>query len=257
MSDQSGMASTSMLKGGHYIAGYNELNDATGTVIGVQPLWHRLLFANTGETIQVNGKSVRAKGYYSAAVSRHDIFTDQFDSVPANGTSFPGYASANGVYDLGSNDITLGEGEIPAGRSIILRTTGTVTINGNITYPQQYTDISSIPGFVIVGGKVNITGNVSTIDPWVISKGKLNTCSDVSRQTDLNITRCGTQLRFNGPVATGEIELNRTFGSQQGTTEEPGEIFNYRASASVWARNYADSANRVQVTSIREVPPRF
>ena len=130
----------------------------------------------------------------------------------------------------------------------------------------------------------------------MIADRKIDTCSDGKLGTTLaaadakrrypGIGNCYLTLVVNGPVYTGELVLDRTAGATHGagpqTGEEaenvlkryygavgskqidpylgagtPGEIFNMRADAYLWAYNQAQRYSEAVVTYMRELAPRY
>lgn len=158
------------------------------------------------------------------------------------------------------------------------------TIDSNIINDGTY-GIRTLPQTIIFANNVNITGNVTRIDAWIIAKGAVNTCTDyvwgagggtgtTSDGVGIKGSACTDQLVFNGPVVAGKLELNRTFGADSqatmtsgintagatsySTRESSAEIFNLRADAYLWsyaqAARYGSSYNEVYS---RELAPRY
>ena len=152
----------------------------------------------------------------------------------------------------------------------ILNIAGDLTIDRNIIVSgNSHASIYQIPQVVIfVSGDVNIKGNVTEIDAWIIASGKINTCSDfqskstqtASRVYDNN-TVCDKQLTINGPVMASKAELRRSYGSDpviQGARYAPGEIFNLSGENYLWAYAQAGrySSSYAEAYS-RELAPRY
>jgi len=152
----------------------------------------------------------------------------------------------------------------------ILNIAGDLTINRDIkVVGGPYASIYQIPQVVIfISGDVNITGNVTEIDAWIIASGKINTCSDFqSKSTQTasrvynNNTVCDGQLIINGPVMASKAELRRSYGSDpviQGARYTPGEIFNLSGENYLWAYAQAGrySSSYTEAYS-RELAPRY
>lgn len=169
---------------------------------------------------------------------------DSINSLPANITS--------GTYILNTSNLTINRNIIVSG--------------GN------YASIYQIPQVVIfVNGDVNITGNVTEIDAWIIASGKINTCSDFqSKSTQTasrvynNNTVCDRQLVINGPVMASSADLRRSFGSDpvaygnSSARYTPGEIFNLSGENYLWAYAQAGrySSSYTEAYS-RELAPRY
>ena len=161
---------------------------------------------------------------------------------------------ASGTYAVG--DVTLKASELPQSRSVIINSSGTVTIIGNQTYQGgSYDSIDKIPQLVIIAaGDINIYGDVTQIDAWLVANGGvINTCSDVPISVPLNSTICKNKLVVNGPISAQKLYLRRTFGDGKSSAE----TFNLRADALVWAANRATVSNGVRTVYSTELPPRF
>ncbi|MDB5161916.1 MAG: exported protein of unknown function [Candidatus Saccharibacteria bacterium] len=164
----------------------------------------------------------------------------------------------NGVYD-GTGNINITGGTVAKGQSVIINAVGsTVTISGNPTYTTDpMNSIDEIPQLVIIADNINILSTVEHVDAWLVTKGTINTCSDVAKAS-INATNCDKQLVVNGPVMAGRLLLYRTFGS--GNAEDsgtPAEIFNLRPDAYLWGLSRAASSGRIETTYQTELPPRF
>jgi hypothetical protein len=200
-------------------------------------------------------------GKYSNSSSIPDV-SASFSMTGA--TAFSGgnlTAQASGIY-TGSGAISIGGGNISAGKWFVLNAPAAdVTINGDINYDTGTLHaLADIPQVVIIANSINITGNVKQIDAWLITKGGLNTCSDVIITDKLSSKICGNQLIVNGPVSAAILYLRRTAGSGTGQANsgDPAEIFNLRPDAYMWASARATgSGNRVQTVYTTELPPRL
>ena len=218
---------------------------------------------------------------------------DGFARVTRQFTSMSGQASTqvetatavnlsdlqSGVYRLRPNatvDITT-NGELPANRSIILLAQqGTiVNIASDIRIPLQYSSIGDISQVVLApisdatGYAINVNYNVSQVDSWLINpKGSINTCRTTEPTASVeNIPRstgrCDNTLTVNGPVSADLLLLRRNGGKDQGDETTiaqsiPGESFNLRPDAYLWAGNYVDSAGKKYVTTNAvDLPPRY
>lgn len=172
---------------------------------------------------------------------------------------------ANGDY-VCNGDITLAVGgQIPAGKSIRIRTTGNVNINTNISFPDSYSGLAQIPHFIIMaGGNINVADTVARLDGVYVSRGFFNTCgsgqnSGVAALSTSGI--CHRQLTINGAVVTRASKLQRTIGGGKAYPDEPdkpAEIFNY--TPNMFLTPYITRANAsgaVSVDKIVELPPRY
>lgn len=175
------------------------------------------------------------------------------------------------------------------GRSDALWITNNIEIDTQKSY-----SLWNIPQVIVItDGDINITGNVTRIDAWIIAKGTVHTCAwkdGVSigykpGDTEYNkyissdgvgvaSTVCTNQLVFNGPVVAGNMDLRRNFGADaqakitQGintegalvntSRESSAEVFNLRADTYLWAYEQAsrhDSSYSEAYT--RELAPRY
>lgn len=147
----------------------------------------------------------------------------------------------------------------------VIKTTGTVTITGDIIYggeDAQHTSVFNLPQYVIIAKDIIIGPNVTRVDAWLISQGGyISTCDAVSNQADpfagLNATTCDQQLRINGPVVADRLFLRRTAGSGRDDPGSPAEIISVRPDVYLWAYSQSMSTSAIKTLYIRELPPRF
>ncbi len=208
-------------------------------------------------------------GYYTN-IDQHNM-PDVVSSFAGNGIDISGSVEPNelakntpdSIVDIYSaGDLILKASTLDSGRSIVIKSTGTVIIEGNQNYnPGRYSAISQIPQLVIIANKIIINNDVTNVDAWLIAKGNaldkgsIKTCADVAK----DINTCKEQLIVNGPVMTDELYLYRTHGSEPGLdlSGEPAEIFNLRADAYLWAAGRALEDGRIQTVYLTELPPRL
>ncbi|MFY9228339.1 MAG: hypothetical protein WAO28_03360 [Candidatus Microsaccharimonas sp.] len=191
-------------------------------------------------------------------------------TIPDVAATFPQAAATNSVsgnVDIGSlsgtytasGPVNLTGGTLPVGRWAVINATGqSVTITGDLNYaPASMTSLDQIPQLIIIADNINIQSNVLKVDAWLITKGTLNTCSDVAK-ANINATNCNNLLVVNGPVMAGRLLLYRTAGSGNGDLSgEPAEIFNLRPDAYLWGITHASTNGRIETVYQRELPPRF
>ena len=192
---------------------------------------------------------------------------------------------APGVYNATAHVVKI-SGEVGAGKSIIIKSAGTVIIDGSITYaPSRYHTSSDITQLVIVASNIIIRDNVTQVDAWLAATpnkdntqdGIVSTCEidetpnltairarGVNYANGLNANTCNRQLRINGPVLARELQLRRTFGSdRRGAGDidgfnDPAEIINMRADAYLWAANYiSNTTGNITTDYTVELPPRY
>jgi len=226
-----------------------------------QVTWSKLTFANKDETgANAFGGYTNASGfpaapdvagYFSALQNKQPIGAGSVDvgSLTFNTSGAPVVRTAG--------DITLTGGTIPGGKSVVIISTGTVTIAGNLNYSDgPFTNVSQIPQLVIIAKNINIQNAAGHVDAWLIASGTINTCSDFSG--NLTSNKCSTELDVNGPVITGKLLLNRTAGSETDDhSGDPAERFNLRPDAFLWAQLLAEGSNKAQTVYSTELPPRF
>jgi hypothetical protein len=170
-----------------------------------------------------------------------------------------------------TGDLTVSASNLQPGKSIILKVSGTVVIEGDqINNPDnngvRYTTAVQLPQLVIIANKIIINGAVRTVDAWLVANGTdgtIETCdtgsttyqlSGAQRLTD---AKCANDLTVNGPVMANHLWLRRTAGSTVGNTGQPAETFNLRADAYLWAKSQSSSAGRIQTVYTTELPPRL
>ena len=247
--DISGMASGSAFASNNGLASYSVCNYSTLSFTNVKT-GASTCSGNTG-TI---GNYVGANTVSNVAASfpGGNIINDS--SVSANNL-----VSGSGVY-VGNKagDLTLSSSTLSAGKSVILKVSGTVTIAGDQYYENKtYTNAVELPQLIIIANNINILDSVTNIDAWLIANnGNINTCSNFSGV--LTTDKCSQKLTINGPVSSKKLFLNRTAGSDTGVNSgDPAEVFNLRADVYLWAAAYAKLNNKIQSVYTTELPPRF
>ena len=236
---------------------------------------NRLSFANSGPGL---GGSVY--GRWGRISSQPNLGAQFTSNVQAHAGNFALGGLVSGTYQT-SAAVTKISGEVGAGRSIIVKSSGTVIIDGDIRYANSsYSKPSDITQLVIIAQNVIIRDNVSHVDAWLVatantsntSGGVISTCetSDSPVLTDhytdgLNASICNGALRINGPVLARELQLRRTFGAEPLPGDPTGsgysrsaETISARADAYIWAANYLATANGNIATDYTvELPPRY
>jgi len=223
-----------------------------------QPNINKFTFAN----VDNNG----ASSYGLYALSPSASISDQFMNGVSSGPPTSGNLGnlSSGTYT--TNNFTIGTSTVGfdpvtnKGKSIIIIASGTVTINGNITYAApggSFTDVSQLPQVVIIANTINIADSATTVNAWLLTRGAngtINTCSDRLPTDPLNSTVCKDQLTINGPIATSHLYLRRTYGV---APNDPAEIVNLRPDAYIWAYLRASQAGKATTRYTIELPPRF
>lgn len=219
--------------------------------------WSKLTFANENNTF---GNYTTA-GAFPAVPGIAAYFGSVQNKQPVSGSvdvSSLTFDTGGAITVRTATDLTITGGAIPAGKSVIIIASGTVAIDGNITYTDAtLTRVQNIPQVVIIAANINIKDTVSRIDSWLIADDTVNTCYGLGA-SKLTSNKCNVLLEVNGPVVTGKLVLNRTAGSNTGQQSgDPAERFNLRPDAFLWAQLQASGSNKAQTVYSSELPPRF
>lgn len=232
-----------------------------------QKEWSKLTFANVDEFGNpAYGNYASLAGFRSTPTIASFFGNSQNKAAIGGGPmSITGLAFNTGdaVQVKTATDLTINKSDIPAGKSVVIIASGTVTIAGDISYTDgTLTKLRDIPQVVIIARDINIQDNVGRVDAWLIATspdpahGIINTCSNFSGS--LTSKKCSNLLQVNGPVVTNKLILNRTAGSDTGDESgDPAERFNLRADAYLWAQLQASGNNKAQTVYSVELPPRF
>ena len=182
-----------------------------------------------------------------------------FDEVVANNLPKNSPDSVTDIYHA-VGDLILDASTLSAGRSIVIKVSGTVTITGDQEYNDgPYNRISQIPQLVIIANKIVINSNVTKVNAWLVAHndaktGEIYTCQIVGDTA----SKCKDKLIVNGPVMTDKLYLYRTAGSESGDASgEPAEVFNLRSDAYLWALLQAKNGNHIRTVYTTELPPRY
>ena len=236
------------------VSGIASASGANGGNSGSQSAWSGLTFANTGTL--------------TGCPSGFGCFAgpSNMGKIP-DVSSFVKTAKYNGAalnYDRGSSSFNVSS--IPSfipgvnlssfSQSASITTTGTVTIDQDITYNQgPFSSVNNIPQLIIIANNINVTGNVKNIDAWLITTGTLNTCSDVAPAA-LRTTNCTNPLTLHGATMASQLLLDRTYYDPS-TPTNPAESANLRGSSYVWASNVARQNSQWQSVYSTDLPPRY
>jgi hypothetical protein len=229
-----------------------------------------LSFTNSGATVCTPTTQI---GNYAIDQSMPDVassFPVNTDDLSRNlGNNVTVDLSVNnlqGVYRASGNVTINGGGAgkvIKKGQWIVINApTANVTINDNINYTDEtLKTIDEIPQVVIIANNINILGNVTNVDAWLVASNNINTCASVAVAAPLwagPSGKCDQQLTVNGPVMAQKLYLRRTAGSGVGNASgDPAEVVNLRADAYLWSMTRANSNGHVQTVDTIELPPRF
>lgn len=175
----------------------------------------------------------------------------------------------HGNYRVGN--LTIAGGTVAVGRSVVIESTGTVTISGNIKYAAT-NDSSRLPQLIIKAKNIVIDPGVTDVNAWLITDndGYVSTCGAVANTTQwlssVNPNSCNKRLKINGPIKAGHLFLRRTYGAQHATAAKndsnmhpgtPAEILNLRADNYMWAYNLGRNDGTIKTAYIREMAPRY
>lgn len=226
-----------------------------------QTAWSKLTFANKSETGEDMFGKYTAAGSFPSAPTIASFFGTGHTQQPIGAGSVDvgslAFTTGQPVQVRTANDLTITGSNLPAGKSVVILASGTVSIDGDINYTDgALGGVGDIPQVVIIANNINIKDSVGRIDAWLVASGTINTCSNLAGVLTSN--KCATPLVVNGPVVTNKIILNRTAGSDTGEhSGDPAETFNLRPDAFLWARLQASGNNKAETVYSQELPPRF
>lgn len=222
--------------------------------------YNKLTFANTPKF-----------GNFSIASLVPDNFT--LPSVGGVKGSVSGNVNINslatGEYTAGN--INLVGAKLDAGKSIVIKSTGTVRISGDLLYSDSG-NVRSLPQLVIYAKNIVIDPSVGEVNAWLITPkdGYVSTCGAVFNMTNWlsNVSEalCGKKLRINGPIKAGHLFLRRTYGGRHASSAKndpnmhpgtPAEIINLRADAYLWSYSNYRNTGAISTMNVRELPPRY
>lgn len=226
-----------------------------------QTAWSKLTFANKNEA------GADAFGQYAPAAGFRPLpgVASFFDAVqnkiPVGAGSVDigslTFATNGPIQVRTAGNLTITGGSIPAGRSVVIVASGTVTIDNDITYTDDTLgSLQDIPQTIIIAQAIHIKDSVARVDAWLVASGAINTCYNFGG--NLTSTKCAGKLDVNGPVIAGRLLLNRTAGSDTGAQSgDPAERFNLRPDAHLWAWLQSRGNSKAQTVYSVELPPRF
>jgi hypothetical protein len=232
-----------------------------------QSSWSKLTFANVSST------GSAAYGSYASATDFRQLpsvasYFKSFTNTQPYGGALNDNAFATGgpITVRTAGNLTLGAGQLDAGKSVVIVADGTVTINGDITYAGgNLASFKDIPQLVIIAKDIRIEQGVKNVDAWLVASDTIDTCSNVgpagqmpANGTVMKGDVCAELLTINGPVIANKLILKRTAGSGTDTKSgDPAEIINLRPDAYLWAQLVATGSGKAQTVYSVELPPRF
>ena len=188
------------------------------------------------------------------------------DDATGVGMSGPVNIGAIGDGTYKANALTINGGELASGQTVVIKSTGTVTITGNITKASGfYANNSDVPQLVISANRIIIDASVTQVDAWLIAKtgptSYVSTCGSTSGGAQwlqgVTSDTCNQPLIINGPITANHLYLRRTSGSEAGSRHVPAEVLNLRPDTYLWANATARKSQSISTMYTRELPPRF
>jgi hypothetical protein len=250
-----GMASGNYLRNGEAISGLsnNQKNMIVNNISICQ--YSPLTFSNLALLSSATSSSIRTascddsvspgmKAGYALSTASPDV-SASFAATNNVGGGVDLNSLSSGVYNAGN--ISVSGSNIPTGKSIIIKSTGKVTITGDIkTQLDNVSSIDQISQIIIIANEIDIDEGVQRVDSWLVAKtsgetGILNTCDKYASSADsvsqLNANDCSKQLTINGPVAADKVYFFRTAGSEADSDSNiSAEIFNLPATTFLWSK---------------------
>jgi len=199
---------------------------------------------------------------YTKYTTKPDIYTQMATATTINLSSL---AAGNYYYKL-TSPLSI-SGTLAKGVSVIIDTTGDVTITGDVKYNQgPYTQLSDLPQLILAtSGNIRINNGVKQVDSWLYAAGTVSTCDAIQAPASYTngLKAKGTcdknPLVTNGPLSTGHLQLRRTYGAikDQVGLEQPAESFNLRPDSYLWSYAQSQNPRLITTTFTRELPPRL
>jgi hypothetical protein len=272
-----GVFATGYVSGVSSASGLNTLDGA----VNDQSLWSRLTFSNSHNSSTSEPCASGAIKFGCFRFANNELSTIQ-STFPVSSTTprisgtIANIASLANVSTVQGSSVTLAGGQLGPGQwRVINAPNATVNITGNINYTNQILrSTRDIPQMVIIARDINIAGNVSQVDSWLIASNSLVTCSDRGTAAQLNglpnpanlpdqykltLDHCNNTLVINGHVATSKLWLRRTAGGSgsSGANGEPAEIINLRPDAHIWLLERSRASQTARPVFLTEQPPLF
>jgi hypothetical protein len=192
---------------------------------------------------------------------------DTWQTYPAssvNLSTLPAMTSGKTVLQITGGNMTITGGTLAAGRTVVINSTGVVTIADSVQYtPWGLSGISQIPQLLIFAQEIRIESRATRVDAWLLAglqggTGIVKTCSDGSFIYGVyGGNQCGDQLKINGPIIAKQMWLHRSHFDNSGATMPPSEILNLRSDAFLWAYSQSQNTSQAFLTYSREVAPRY
>lgn len=208
---------------------------------------------------------------YGGFYGRKTVVPSRFNAVTAGAGRTVNIGSQSSGVFYRTGDITINGGTITLEKNIVIRSTGTVRITGNIYYQhRRYSSFSQVPSLVIIAKNIYIDQNVREVNGWLIARrptvrhindGYISTCGGVSRPayhvSGLRKAVCNAPLRINGLVLADHLYLRRTYGAEKSNPGAPAEVINMRPGMSLSYFEKTKNSGSIKTRHIKELAPRF
>lgn len=171
--------------------------------------------------------------------------------------------------DHGSANVSLGNASAPISTMEttgvrIIRTSGTITINDNLTYRNTAGSVEGLPQLILIANNINIASRVTNVNAWLVASngtnGVVDTCSDFTTNNAspnaLRSTNCNQQLNINGPVMAKTLKLKRTYYDSSNPSSS-AESITMRGDAYVVSERLAQQHSNWQTVYTTDLPPRY
>ena len=242
-----------------------DIVSSSGAGLSAAPIGRSSIHAQEYNSLTFQNATAFGQFGHMATPRVPDLYFAPTGTDPFLGGSVRLDAVAAGRYRAGN--VTIG-GTVAKGRQIVIRASGTVTIDANLVYQADtYTTSSDVPQLVIIAKDIIIRPEVTQVDAWLVaSSGTVNTCDTVVRPANqwlsgLDVPTCSKQLQINGPVIARHLQLRRTHHKPGMTDGDhpgiPAEILNLRPDAYMWGSEYAKRSGIIKTMYLRELPPRY
>lgn len=242
-----------------------DIVSASGAGLSATPIGRSSVYAREYNALTFQN----ATGFGQFGTMAAPRIPDTYFGVPPNAPLLSGTARVDGLAAgrYQARQVNIG-GTVPKGRQIIIRASGTVTIDADIVHEAgSYGHSSELPQLVIMAKDIIIRPDVTRVDAWLIaSSGTVNTCDTIVRParewlSGLDVPACGKQLQINGPVIARHLQLRRTHHKPGMTDGDhpgiPAEIINLRPDAYMWGSDYSRRSGIIKTMYLRELPPRY
>ena len=222
-----------------------------------------------GAEFNTNGLPV--KNYGSAAYV--DLSGYNGSDVIAEGSGIVRFRSSKNLYISSLPNLTdaqfASKGVDRRNRTIVYDAPDRrVIIDGNIGVSNgANSTIDGLTQVIIFAKSVYITDNPTYINAVIIAE-TVNTCKYTGNEavsvggksgaSMLSSGRCNQTLRFDAPVVTSKLILNRTAGADNGNYAiRRAEIFNLNMANYLWSFNQMSRLSQATTTYLRELPSRY